>query len=95
MKGLIALLFCLLSLSVSASVGIKARDLTAIKLQSGEIIGNLSLQESSKVLESLDKEESIEIRSRVIYPEEVSQLIVAKLTKARLTEKKPNPQDYN
>lgn len=95
MKGLITIFFCLLTLSVHASVGIKARDLSAIKLTSGEIIGNLSLQESTKVLKSLDQEANIEIRTRVIYPEEVSQLIVSKLTKARLTEKKPNPQDYN
>lgn len=93
MKGLITIIFCLLALSAHASV--KPRDLAAIKLSSGEIIGNLSLQESTKVLESLDQEESIEIRARIIYPEEVSQLIVSKLTKARLTEKKPNPQDYN
>lgn len=95
MKGLIAILFCFLALSANAASSIKARDLSAIKLTSGEIIGNLSLQESTKVLKSLDKEINIEIRARVIYPEEVSQLIVSKLTKARLTEKKPNPQDYN
>jgi hypothetical protein len=95
MKGLIAIVFCFLTLSVQASVGIKARDLTGIKLSSGEIIGNLSLQESTKVLKSLDQEQNIEIRTRVIYPEEISQLIVSKLTNVRLTEKKPNPQDYN
>ena len=95
MKGLIAIVFCFLAISAQASAGIKARDLTGIKLSSGEIIGNLSLQESTKVLKSLDQDENIEIRFRVIYPEEVSQLIVSKLTKARLTEKKPNPQDYN
>lgn len=95
MKGLIALFFCFVTLSVQASVGIAARDLKAIKLTSGEIISKLSLQESTKVLRSLDLGANIEIRSRVIYPEEVSQLIVAKLTKARLTEKRPNPQDYN
>ncbi|MFA6235687.1 MAG: hypothetical protein WC635_00060 [Bacteriovorax sp.] len=95
MKGLITIFFCFLALSANASVGIKARDLTGIKLSSGEIISKLSLQESTKVLKSLDQEANIEIRSRVIYPEEVTQLIVSKLTKARLTEKKPNPQDYN
>ena len=95
MKGLIAIIFCLLAISVQASVGIKARDLAAIKLQSGEIIGNLSLQESTKVLKSLDEEQNIEIRARVIYSEEVSELVVRKLTNARLTEKRPNPQDYN
>jgi hypothetical protein len=71
MKGLIAIVFCFLTLSVQASVGIKARDLTGIKLSSGEIIGNLSLQESTKVLKSLDQEQNIEIRTRVIYPEEI------------------------
>lgn len=95
MKGLIAIVFCFLALSTQAATGIKARDLTALKLTSGEIISNLSLQESTKVLKSLDRESNIEIRARVIYPEEVSQLIVRKLTNVRLTEKKPNPQDYN
>jgi|GEM_PF-742105 len=95
MKGLIALVFCFLTLSVQAATGIKPQDLTAIKLSSGEIISKLSLQESTKVLKSLDQEKNIEIRARVIYPEEVSQLIVRKLTNVRLTEKKPNPQDYN
>ena len=95
MKGLIAILFCLVTLSAQASLGIKARDLTAIKLESGEIISNLSLQESTKVLKSLDLEENIEIRSRVIYLDEIEQLIVSKLTNAKLTGKKPNPQDYN
>ena len=95
MKGLIAILFCLVTLSAHASLGIKARDLTAIKLESGEIISNLSLQESTNVLKSLDLEENFEIRSRVIYPDEVEQLIVSKLTNAKLTGKKPNPQDYN
>lgn len=95
MKGFIAIIFCLLAITAQASSGIEAHDLVAIKLQSGEIIGNLSLQESTKVLESLDEEENFEIRTRVFYAEEVSQLIVSRLTKDRLTEKKPNPQDYN
>ncbi|MBP9681750.1 MAG: hypothetical protein KBD76_10130 [Bacteriovorax sp.] len=95
MKGLIAIVFTFLALSTQASVGIKAQDLKALKLSSGEIISKLSLQESTKVLESLDQDKNIEIRSRIIYPEEVSQLIVARLTKARFTEKRPNPQDYN
>ena len=95
MKGLITIIFALLTLSAHASLGIKAQDLKALKLSSGEIISKLSLQESTKVLESLDQDKNIEIRSRVIYPEEVSQLIVARLTKARFTEKRPNPQDYN
>lgn len=95
MKGLITIIFCFLSLSANASVGIKARNLAAIGLSNGEIIGNLSLQESTKVLESLHDGENIEIRARVLYPEEVTRLIAGKLTKARFTEKKPNPQDYN
>ena len=95
MKGLITIIFCLLSFSLSASTGTGLREVSAIKLRSGEIIENLSLQESTKVLESLSKEENVEIRARVIYPDEILQLFVAKLTKARLTEKSPNPQDYN
>ncbi len=95
MKGLIAILFCLLTLNAQASIGIKAHELKALKLSSGETIVNLSLQESTKVLKSLDQLHNIEIRTRVIYPEEVTGLVVSKLTKARLTEKKPNPQDYN
>jgi hypothetical protein len=95
MKGLITLFFCLFALSANASLGIKARDLSAIKLFNGEIIENLNLQESTKVLESLDRELDIEIRSQIIYPEEVSQLILSKLTKAGFLEKNPNQQDYN
>ena len=95
MKGLITTIFCLLSFSLAASTEVDSSKLAAIKLQSGEIIANLSLQESTKVLESLKQEVNIEIRSRIIYPEEVLQLVVGKLTNARLTEKSPNPQDYN
>ena len=95
MKGLIVLILCLLALHAEAAVKIKAYNLAAIKLNSVEIIGNLNLTESTKVLKSLDHKKNIEIRARIIYPEEVSQLIVGKLTKARLTEKNPNPQDYN
>jgi len=95
MKGLITIIFCLLSFSLSASNGTASRKVSAIKLLSGEIIANLSLQESTKVLESLNKEENVEIRARVIYPDEILQLVVGKLTNARLTEKSPNPQDYN
>ena len=51
---------------------------------------------AAKVLESLEDGENIEIRDEVIYPEEVSELIAdVKLTKARNTEKRPNPKDYN
>jgi len=95
MKGLFILLLCFISLNLQASLAIKAQELKAMRLSSGEIINNLSLQESTKVLKSLDLEQNLEIRARVIYPEEVTCLIVSKLTKARLTEKKPNPQDYN
>ena len=95
MKGLFILLLCFISLNLQASLAIKAQELKAMRLSSGEIINNLSLQESTKVLKSLDLEQNLEIRARVIYPEEVTGLIVSKLTKARLTEKKPNPQDYN
>lgn len=95
MKGLIALiLLVVLSFSASAS-SIKASDLVAIKLTSNEVLKNLSLQESTKVLKSLDNDQNIEIRSRVIYPEEVSQLITRKLTNSRNSGKKPNPNDYN
>lgn len=95
MKGLIAIIFVLLSLGAQASVGIEASSLKAIKLESGELIGNLSVSESANILKSLDSEASIELRSRVIYPEEVSKLIVSKLTKGRLIGRSPNPQDYN
>jgi len=94
MKGLIVILLFALSLNVSAH-SIKAQDLSAIKLVNGELIGQLSLKESIKVLESLDKEANIEIRNRVIYPEEVTELVVRKLTKGRISGKRPNPQDYN
>ena len=53
------------------------------------------MQESTKVLKLLEQEENIELRDEIIYPEEVSELIVGKLTKARLTEKRPNQDDYN
>lgn len=82
-------------MSFAQAASIKAADLSAIKLRSNEIIRNLSLQESTKVLKSLDNDENIEIRDRVIYPEEVSQLITRSLTKSRNSGKKPNPEDYN
>lgn len=95
MKGIISLFLALFMMSFAHAASIKASDLTAIKLKSNEIIRNLSLQESTKVLKSLDKDENIEIRHRVIYPEEVSQLITRKLTNSRNSGKKPNPEDYN
>lgn len=96
MKGLIVFAFCLLvSFGASAAPKLKAQDVIALKTHAGKTIRNLSLHESAKVLESLEDGENIEIRDEVIYPEEVSELIVSKLTKARITEKRPNPKDYN
>ena len=95
MKGFIVFALCLLSLGAEASMELKTKRIAALKTHSGKTILNLSLQESTKVLESLEADENIELRDEIIYPEEVSELIVAKLTKARITEKKPNPNDYN
>lgn len=94
MKGLIAIFIFTFSLIAQAS-SIRPQDLVAIKLKSNEIIRNLSLQESTKVLKSLDNDENIEIRHKVIYPEEVAQLITSGLTKSRNFGKRPNPGDYN
>jgi hypothetical protein len=95
MKGLILLFICSLSLAAQAAPKLKAQDVVAFKTHSGKIIRNLNLQESTKVLESLEQDVNIELREEIIYPEEVSELIIRKLTKARLTEKKPNQGDYN
>ena len=96
MKGLIVFGFCLLlSLGANASEGLKAQDVKGLKTHSGKIIRNLSLQESTKVLESLEADENIELRDEIIYPEEVSELEVVKLTNGRITAKRPNPKDYN
>ena len=95
MKGLIVFALCLLSLGAQASMEIMPQRIAALKTHSGKTIRNLSLQESTKVLKSLEADENIELRDEVIYPEEVSELIVGKLTKARITEKRPNPKDYN
>jgi hypothetical protein len=95
MKGFIVFALCLLSLGAQASEDLIAQDVVAIKTHSGKTINNLSLQESTKVLESLEADENIELRDEIIYPEEVSELVVAKLTKTKLTGKKPNPNDYN
>ena len=94
MKGFILFVFCLLSLGVHASE-IAAQDVVALKTHAGKIIRNLSLQESTKVLESLEANQNIELRAEIIYPEEVSELVVRKLTKGKITEKRPNPKDYN
>ena len=95
MKGLIIFALLFISLSAQAASSIKARDVIGLKTTSGLVFKNLSLQESTKVLESLELDENIEIRNEVIYPEEVSELIMGRLTKARITEKRPNPKDYN
>ena len=96
MKGLILFALCsLLSFGVHASPKVKAQDVIALKTHSGKSFKNLSLHESAKVLESLEQGDNIELRDEVIYPEKVSELVVSKLTKARLTEKRPNPKDYN
>lgn len=95
MKGLILFALCFLSFGAHASQVLKAQDVIAIKTHSGKTFRNLSLHESSKVLESLEAGENIELREEIIYPEEVSELVVEKLTKARITEKRPNPKDYN
>lgn len=96
MKGLIILtVLCFLSLGSQAQAALKAQDVIALKTHSGKTIRNLSLQESTKVLESLEADQNIELRDEIIYPEEVSELVVSKLTKARITEKRPNPNDYN
>ena len=95
MKGLILFVLCFFALETNAALALKAQNVVGIKLHSGKIIRNLSLQESAKVLKSLKSDENIEIRNLVIYPEEVAELIVRKLTKTRLSEKRPNPKDYN
>ena len=94
MKGL-TIIFAL-TLSFIANAGsVRPQDLVAIKLKSNEVIRNLTLKESTKILKSLDNDENIEIRRRVIYPEEVTQLITGKLTKKGISGKRPNPEDYN
>ena len=95
MKGLILFTLCFLSFGAHASLDLKAQDVIAIKTHSGKSFRNLSLHESSKVLESLEAGENIELREEIIYPEEVSEVVVGKLTKTRITEKRPNPKDYN
>lgn len=99
MKGLIVLVLFALSLAVSmnaeAAQSLKGKQIKALKTNSGKVFENLSIQESSKVLESLESEENIEIREEVIYPEEVTEIVVGRLTKARIVEKRPNPKDYN
>jgi hypothetical protein len=95
MKGFIVFALCLLSLGAEASMGLTEQRIAVIKTQSGKTILNLSLQESTKVLESLEADENIELRDEIIYPEEVSELVFSKLTNVRITEKRPNQNDYN
>ena len=95
MKGFIVFALCLLSLGAEASMASKTQRIAALKMHSGKIIRNLSLQESTKVLESLEADENIELRDQIIYPEEVSEVILSKLTKVQITEKRPNQNDYN
>ncbi len=95
MKGLIIFALVFISLSAQGASAVKAKDVIGLKTTTGLVFKNLSLQESTKVLESLELDENIELRDEVIYPEEVSELIMGRLTKARITEKRPNPKDYN
>lgn len=95
MKGLLFLSMCLLSLNASASLNAEQSKIIGFKTYSGESFLNLNLHESSKVLESLRTDSSIELREQIIYPEEVSELIPGKLTKIIFTEKRPNQSDYN
>jgi hypothetical protein len=94
MKGLIFIALILLSIGASASQT-KPGNLYGIKVASGEVLKNLTLRESTKVLKALSENENIEIREKIIYPEQITSLIVSELTKYKLIEKSPNPQDYN
>lgn len=99
MKGLIALvLFALglaLSMNAEAAPALKGKEIKTLKTSSGKVFKNLSFQESTNVLESLESAENIELRDEIIYPEEVTEIVVGGLTKARIVEKRPNPKDYN
>ena len=95
MKGLIVLALCLLSLGTEAAVEQKSKELNGFKTQDGITFNNLNLQEGSKVLKSLEEDEVIEIREQIIYPEEVSELILNGLTEPAITAKRPNQPDYN
>ena len=95
MKGFIVFALCFLSLGAQASMEIMTQRIAALKTHSGKTIRNLSLQESTKVLESLEADENIELRDEIIYPEEVSEVVLSKLTNVQITEKRPNQNDYN
>lgn len=94
MKGMLLISIFLLSFQAHASIDEKLTKIEGFATLSGEIISNLNLHESSKVLESLKTSSNIEIRERVFYPEEVSQLIGGNLTKGPITAKRPNQGDY-
>lgn len=95
MKGLIIFSLLVLSLGAQAAPNLKGREIVALKISSGKIFKNLSSQESANVVKSLELDENIELRDEIIYPEEVTEVVVGTLTKARITEKRPNPKDYN
>lgn len=95
MKGLAVFCMCLLSLGAEASLSQDSTRIIGLKTLSGEIIMNLNLHESSKVLESLKTDSNIEIRDLIIYPEEVSQVYEGKLTNMEIIAKRPNQSDYN
>lgn len=94
MKGMLLISMFLFSIQANASINEKLTKIEGFETLSGEIISHLDLHESSKVLESLKTSSNIEIRDRVFYPEEVSQLIGSNLTKGPITAKRPNQGDY-
>ena len=95
MKGLIVFALCLLTLGVEASMVDMQVSVIELKTHSGITFSNLSLQESTKVLELLEADENIELRNKIIYPEEVSELVYSQLTNFQNVEKRPNQDDYN
>ncbi len=95
MKGFIIFALCLLSLGVKATMVNMPISVTGLKTHNGIVFSNLSLQEGTKVLELLKADERIELRNKIIYPEEVSELVYSRLTKFQIIEKRPNQGDYN
>lgn len=95
MKGLIIFCMLFLSFAAQAAPALKDHQIVSLKTNTGKIFENLSSEDSTKVLESLESDENIELADEIIYPEEVTEVIVGKLTKARIVEKRPNPKDYN
>lgn len=94
MKGVIVVILCLFSLVSNAS-SLRAKDLVGIKMHTGRTILNLSLKESINVIKSLEKNDNIELRNEVVYPEEISGFFIGKIKDIQILEKKPNPKDYN